>query len=183
MAVEFCRISSTETTKTVSQKQYFARFSKYSTYYRFCSISAYYRIAGNFCPAKIIFVVQHWTTNIFTHEWSDLDYLYLQCKQQPRIYWLKLNHEYFAPPPPKLPVIWNIKRYLSLPPSQLSSRCLTVGWAYTLWTLTSILGLESGCRTELSWERYVCVVVCVCVCGSVCVCVCVVVCVCACVCV
>ncbi len=44
----------------------------------------------------------------FTHEWSDLAYLYLQCKQQPRKYYpqnvsILLNHEYFVPR--KLPAI------------------------------------------------------------------------------
>ncbi len=44
----------------------------------------------------------------FTHEWSDLAYLYLQCKLQPRKYYQRnvsilLNHEYFVPR--KLPAI------------------------------------------------------------------------------
>ncbi len=46
-----------------------------------------HRIAGNFRGAKYSWF-RGWRSDhkYFTHEWSDLAYLYLQCKQQPRKY-------------------------------------------------------------------------------------------------
>ena len=71
-----------------------------------------YCIAGNFRGAKYSWFswLKVWP-RIFTHEWSDLAYLYLQCKQQPKKYYRRnvsilLNHEYFVPQ--KWPAIYTV---------------------------------------------------------------------------
>ncbi len=65
--------------------------------------------SGNF-RGENIRGIRGWRSDheYFTHKWSDLAYLYLHCKQQPRKYYprnvsILLNHEYFVPR--KLPAI------------------------------------------------------------------------------
>ncbi len=78
-------------------------------HYAMCHSILTYRIACNFRGAKYLwFRVWKPDHEYITHEWSDLAYLYLQCKLQPRKYYprnvsILLNHEYFVPR--KLPAI------------------------------------------------------------------------------